>query len=151
MADKMMRVAGRGTNGTAQPLNVDNNGRPNVNRPWNTEVIELFNSVLTTTDRVRVTDFNASAYPVVTLRVVNDTGVPVTIEFLDDTAITGRYILDGTGAFNNYPIPKSAQVYAITPADIPLLAYIYKIRLFVKASDTPNGTGAFKIYAVVKY
>lgn len=151
MADKMMRIAARTSGGTAKPVLAGSDGEIVINRPWKTEIITLFDSVLTTTDRSRVTDYDLSKYPIVSLRVQNDTGVPVTIEMLDDTAVTGRFDLDSTGAYEIKTFPNSAQIYYITPTDMPLLSCIYKFRAFVKATETPNGTGSFKIYAVVKY
>lgn len=153
MADKMMRIAGRTTGGTAVPMLADSNGNIGTVRKWSTDIIELFNGSVSTTDAQRTTNIDLSEYPIVSIRITNRTGVPITLTPLVDlyNNNNGYELLDASGGSLSVTIPKTSNFVMLTPHDTPWLNYIKYLRLKFMASETPTAsTPTVEINAVVR-
>lgn len=145
MADKMMRIAGRTSGGTAVPMLADANGNIGTTRAWKKEWVTIQASLeIRDTSGHNLPAMDVSEIPTYSLRFVNRLGVPVTITFLTDVNQSNGYSLLGSDAVGKSITLQPANSYIIiTPEDCPILNYIRLLRLKVTASSTPS-SGAFE-------
>lgn len=146
MADKMMRVAGRTSGGTAVPMLADSNGNIATTRTWKREWVSITSSAMEIRD-ASVHDIDAvdvSGIPMFSLRILNRLGVPITIKFKTDVNTSNGYGLYKTDATAIAITVAPTQSYImITPEDLPLLNYVKLLRMTVQASETPT-SGIFE-------
>ena len=155
MADKMMRIAGRTSDGVAKPFLVDNNGNVGTTRTWEKTWVTIQENVeIRDTSEHNLTTFDSSGVPMLSLRILNrlkdsdNNGVPVTVRFLTDVNTSNGYgLVDTDGASKSITIQPVYDYVIITPEDMPLLNYACYIRLSVKAQSTPT-SGVVSAYAV---
>lgn len=139
MADKMMRIAGRTSGGTAVPMLAGSDGSISTTRKWNVVQTEIFNENISDTENHTMTVVDVSEYPIVSLRITNRTGVPVTIIPKMDLNSGNNYDLIGSdGSSLGIVIPHSANYCIITPNDAPWLNYLHYLKLRVIAAKTPT-------------
>lgn len=149
MADKMMRIAGRTSSGTAVPMLADASGNISTTRTWKKEWVTI-QSVLEIrdTDGHNMPVMDVSEIPTYSLRFLNRLGVPVTISFLSDINQSNGYGLYGNDAVSkSITLQPTNHYIIITPEDCPILNYIRYLRLKVRASSTPS-SGTFEAYMV---
>lgn len=149
MADKMMRIAGRTSGGTAVPMLADANGNIGTTRAWKKEWVTIQSGLeIRDTSEHDLPVMDVSEIPTYSLRLLNRLGVPVTITFLSDITQTNGYSLIGSDAVSKSITLQPANGYIIiTPEDCPILNYIRFLRLSVKASSTPS-SGVFEAFMV---
>lgn len=155
MADKMMRIAGRTSDGVAKPFLVDNNGNVGTTRTWEKTWVTIQENVeIRDTSEHNLTVFDSSGVPMLSLRILNrlkdsdNNGVPVTVRFMTDVNTSNGYgLVDTDGANKSITIQPTNGYVVITPEDMPLLNYVRYIRLSVKAQSTPT-SGVVSAYAV---
>lgn len=149
MADKMMRIAGRTSGGTAVPVAADANGNIGTTRKWKKEWIELQTALeIRDTSDHHLTAYDVSEIPVFSLRFVNRLGVPVTIYLRTDINTTNGYALaDKDGVSQKVTLAPTNSYITVTPDDLPILNYIRYLRITVKASSAP-ADGVFEAYMV---
>lgn len=149
MADKMMRIAGRTSAGTAVPMLADSNGNIGTTRTWKKEWVTIQSSLeIRDTSSHSLPVMDVSEIPTYSLRFLNRLGVPVTISFLTDINQSNGYGLYGNDAVTkSITLQPTSHYIIITPEDCPILNYIRLLRLIVKASSTPS-SGTFEAYMV---
>lgn len=149
MADKMMRIAGRTSGGTAVPMLADASGNISTIRTWKkTWVTIQSNLEIRDTDGHNMPVMDVSEIPTYSLRFLNRLGVPVTISFLTDVSQSNGYGLYGSDAVTKSITLQPTNGYIIiTPEDCPILNYIRFLRLTVRASSTPS-SGIFEAHMV---
>lgn len=149
MPDKMMRIAGRTSGGTAVPMLADANGNIATIRTWKKEwsTIEAFVEIRDTNSH-QCPAVDVSDVPMFSLRFLNRLGVPVTVSFLTDINTSNGYGLDDANgvAYSVTLVPQQSYII-ITPEDMPILNYLRYVRLQVKASSAPS-SGVFEAYIV---
>ena len=145
MADKMMRIAGRTSGGTAVPMKASDEGDISTTRKWSRSwqsiqaELEIRDTSNHTLPAVDVRDI-----PTFSLRIVNRLGVPVTITFLTDANTTNGYALVNMDQTEKSITVSPGNPYVIvTPEDLPFLNYVQYVRLQVKASTAP-ASGIFE-------
>lgn len=139
MADKMMRIAGRTSGGTAVPMLAGSDGSISTVRKWNIVQTVIFSENISDTAEHKISAVDVSTYPIVSLRVTNRTGVPVTIIPRMDLNSGNDYELIGAdGSSLGIVIPHSANYCIITPNDAPWLNYLHYLKLTVIATTTPS-------------
>lgn len=149
MADKMMRIAGRTSSGTAVPMLADSNGNIGTTRAWKKEWVTIQSSLeIRDTDEHTLPVADVSEIPTYSLRFINRLGVPVTISFLTDVSQLNGYGLYGNDAVSkSFTLQPTNHYIIITPEDCPILNYIRFLRLKVKAASTPS-SGTFEAHMV---
>ena len=149
MADKMMRIAGRTSGGTAVPMLADANGNIATTRTWKKEWVSLLAATAVTDANAHdVTAYDVSGIPMFSLRVCNRTGVDVTLSFKTDVNTSNGYTLcDADQADYAITIASSSRYTIITPEDLPILNYIKYLRIVYKAASTPS-SGTLEINMV---
>lgn len=150
MADKMMRVAGRTSGGTAVPMLADNSGNIGTTRAWKRKWVTIEENIeIRDTNGHNLTALDVRDISMVSLRILNRLGVPVTISFLTDVNTANGYgLMDADSSPKNSVTISPLNGYVIlTPEDIPLLNYVQYIRISVKAQSVPE-SGQFSAYAV---
>lgn len=149
MADKMMRVAGRTSAGTAVPMLADSNGNIGTTRTWKKTWITIQSSLEIRDMTVHTLPvMDVSEIPTYSLRFLNRLGVPVTITFLSDVNQNNGYNIVGSDAVSkSITLQPTNDYIIITPEDCPILNYIQLLRLKVKASSTPS-SGTFEAHMV---
>lgn len=149
MADKMMRIAGRTSAGTAVPMLADSNGNIGTTRTWKKEWVTIQSDLeIRDTDEHNMPVMDVSEIPTYSLRFLNRLGVPVTISFLSDVNQSNGYALVGSDAVvKSITLQPTNRYIIITPEDFPILNYIRLLRLEVRASSAPE-SGAFSAYMV---
>ena len=153
MADKMMRIAGRTSEGTAVAMSADTNGNIGTTRKWGVDVVTLFSSDVTTTEEQRTTNIDLSEYPIVSLRITNRTGVSISVTPLVDLFdnSNGYELKDASGGSLSISVPNSGSYLMLTPNDAPWLNYLKYLRLKFSATETPTATTPrVRIDAVVR-
>ena len=92
MADKMMRIAGRTSGGTAVPMLAETDGSIATTRKWNRswQSIQAGLEIRDTSDHT-LPVVDVRDMPTFSLRIINRLGVPVTITFLTDVNTTNGY------------------------------------------------------------
>ena len=146
MADKMMRIAGRTSGGTAVPMLADSNGNIATTRTWKKEWVAITDSALEIrdTDAHDLTAMDVSGIPMYSLRILNRLGVPVTLTFKTDVNTTNGYGLCNTDATAKaVTIAPTNSYVVITPEDLPFLNYIKWLRISVRAQSVPE-SGTFE-------
>lgn len=152
MADKMMRIAGRTSGGTAAAVKTDSDGRIDTIKSWGISKLTLYSGALSDTTAITTTNTDVSEYPLVSLRITNRTGVPVTITPLTDIVTSsGWKLVDVDGSPLTIELAPTSNYIVITPTDAPWLNYIKNLRLSVQATATPSAdTPTIEIYAMVR-
>lgn len=149
MADKMMRIAGRTSGGTAVPMLADSNGNIGTTRAWKKEWVTIQTSLeIRDTSSHSLPVMDVSEIPTYSLRFLNRLGVPVTITFLSDVNQNNGYsLIDSNAVGKSITLQPTNDYIIITPEDCPILNYIQLLRLKVKASSTPS-SGTFEAHMV---
>lgn len=161
MSDKMMKIAGKTPNNTVAGVSVNSDGQIVNNHKWEKLVQWLVDAKPTDTTPIPVGFDSAnrilvSEYAVASLRVMNNTGVPVRIRFQSDVVYTNQNYLQGIdGKDIEVTIPSSnSRLTVITPADFPIFNYMHALKFTCVPTDTPTNipeTGTtLQIAAVVK-
>lgn len=152
MADKMMRIAGRTPGGTAAAVKIDSDGRIDTVKTWGISKLTLYSGALSDTVAITTTNTDVSEYPLISLRITNRTGVPVTITPLNDIVTSsGWKLVDVDGSPLAIELAPTSNYIVITPSDAPWLNYIKNLRLSVQATSTPSAeTPTIEIYAMVR-
>lgn len=149
MADKMMRMAARKSNGTAAPVTIDDNGRIYTNRQWR-KTWETINEGMEIRD-TSGHDLNAvdvRNVPIFSLRILNRLSKPVKIFFKTDVNTTNGYALTNKdGQDISITVAPSNAYEMITFNDLPELQYMQYVRMSIIAQDTPT-SGIFSAYIV---
>lgn len=161
MSDKMMKIAGKTPNNTVAGVSVNSDGQIVNNHKWEKLVQWVVDAKPTDATPITVgfDDDNrilVSEYAVASLRVMNNTGVPVRIRFQSDVVYSNQTYLQGIdGKDIEVTIPsRNSRLVVITPADFPILNYLHVLKFTCVFSETPtnipgNGT-TLQIAAVVK-
>lgn len=150
MADKMARVAGRTTGGIAVPMLADTNGNIGTTRAWKRKWVTLQSALeIRDANSHNIDALDVRDVSMVSLRILNRLGVPITIRFLTDVNTSNGYgLVDEEGVSKNSVTISPTNGYVIfTPEDIPLLNYVQYIRLQVQAQTAPT-SGTFEAAAV---
>ena len=150
MADKMMRIAGRTSNGSAVPMLADSNGNIATTRTWKKEWVSITSSAMEIRDTTShdLDPVDVSGIPLYSLRILNRLGVPITLRFKTDVNTSNGYGLHNPDATAKAITVAPTQSYImITPDDLPLLNYVKLLRMTVTASEVPN-SGTFEAYMV---
>lgn len=150
MADKMMRIAGRTSEGTAVPMAADTNGNIGITRKWKKEWIILQPTSLEIRDTSAhyLDAYDVSDIPLYSLRVINRLKVPITLSLRTDVNTTNGYSLaDKDGVTQSITIPHNMGYITITPEDWPILNYIRYLRITITAQTAPT-EGAAEVYIV---
>lgn len=141
MADKMMRIAGRTSAGTAVAMSADASGNVGTTRKWKKEWINLHSSPLEIRDTsaLLLDAYDVSDIPLYSLRVLNRLKVPITLSLRTDVNTTNGYrLVDKDGVVQSITIPYNNDYFAITPEDWPILNYIRYLRITIKAQTAPT-------------
>lgn len=152
MAD-IMKIGGKTPSNTVAGVSVDADGKINTNRTWNTDIIQLFSDTVSDTNEKRTTNIDCSNYPIISLRITNRTGVPITITPLVDlyNNDNGYALLDKDGGSLSLDIPATNSFITILPTEVSWLNYVKYLRLKFVATDTPTASEpTVGIYAVVR-
>lgn len=146
MSDKMMRIAGRTSGGTAVPMAADANGNIGTTRTWKKEWVVITESPMEIRD-TSVHDLSAkdvSGIPLFSLRILNRLGVPVTLGFKTDVNTTNGYsLLNPDATSRSITVAPANSYIMITPEDLPMLNYIRYLRITIKATSAPE-SGIFE-------
>lgn len=141
MADKMMRTAGRTSDGIAKAFLVNADGGMIVDRPWVETDTQVFNLEITDTNwHTNISDgtvLDISAYPLNSLRMRNTTGKVVTVRLLNDLNRSNTTYLAYNGEFVDLVLPATSDYYVFTPQECPWLNYLHYLKFQVKAAETP--------------
>lgn len=149
MADKMMRIAGRTSAGTAVPMAADSAGNISTVRTWKKEWVTIEEGIaITTTTAYALPVFDVSGIPMFSLRFLNRLGVPVTVRFLSDINTKNGYnLVDEYASAHSITIPSTDDYIIITPDDVPILNYVRYVRMRIIVQTAPE-SGTFSAYAV---
>ncbi len=149
MADKMIRIAGRTSGGTAVPMSADADGNIGTTRKWKKEWITLQTAMeIRDTSDHHLTAYDVSDIPVFSLRIINRLGVPVTIWLRSDVNTSNGYaLIDKDGVTQRVTLAPNNSYITITPDDWPILSYIRYLRITVTAQSAPT-EGTFEAYMV---
>ena len=151
MADKMMRIAGRTSDGIAKAVLVNSNGAISVDRPWGTVVTKILDYAITDDSWHHLdstgTALDISEYPINSLRIRNTTGKAITIRFQNDLHATDHTYLESDGQAIEIALPSTSVYHIYTPQDLPILNYIKYIKIQFKANEVPS-SGSLVIYHV---
>ncbi len=139
MADKMMRIAGRTSGGTAVPMLADTDGNIGTTRKWKKEWVTIQSALqIRDTSDHDVDAYDVSGIPTFSLRVLNRVKVPITIWLRTDVNTSNGYALcDKDGVDQSITIAPTNSYVVITPDDWPVLNYVRYLRLTIKAQSTP--------------
>lgn len=149
MADKMMRVAGRTSGGTAVPMLADSSGNVSTVRSWKKEWVTLMrDEEIRDTDQHNATALDVRNIPMLSLRITNRLGVPVNFWLLTDVNTSNGYsLVDENMVAKSFTIQPGNSYAVITPEDLPILNYVQYLRIAAKATSTPS-SGTLAIHAV---
>lgn len=146
MAD-MIRIAGKTDNNTASPFHLTENGNLCTQHNWEYEISNIVTATPTDTTEVRVGvgEENAifvAGYGLISLRITNNTGVPVHIRFMaDHTYDATGFLADVDGNRIEFDVPSSSTNFIIiTPEDIPALNYLRLLKFRYACKETPTNT-----------
>lgn len=152
MADKMMRVAGRTSDGVAKPVLVDTSGSQTVNRKWTIKNNTMADVEIRDTSSHYAINTNAvdlSEYTISSLRILNALDADVTIFMLyDGNRDNTRWLKDANNYLYEVTIPAGANSwFIITPNDWDALNYVQYLKLQYSAKTTPT-SGSLQIVHV---
>lgn len=149
MADKMMRMAARKSNGTAGAVSMDDNNRIFTNRLWKKKWVTISegNEIRDTSEH-DITAVDVRDVPIFSLRFLNRLSVPVTITFKTDLNTSNGYkLVDKDGQYLSLTIQPSQNYVVVTVNDLPELQYMQYIRMSIVAASAPE-SGSFAAYMV---
>lgn len=149
MADKMMRVAGRTSGGTAVPMLAGADGSIATTRKWKKEWVTIQSSMeIRDTNAVILDPVDVSEIPIFSLRILNRLGVQITLKFKTDINTTNGYNLaDKDGTDFTFTIQPTNSYVVITPDELPILNYIRYLRITVIPVSAPV-SGTFEAHMV---
>lgn len=161
MSDKMMKIAGKTPNNTAAGVSVNSDGQIINNHKWESIVKWLVDAKPTDGTAIKVgfdneTRILVSNYAVASLRIMNNTGVPVRIRFQSDVVYGNQNYLQGIDGkdIEVTVLSSNSRLVVITPTDLPILNYLHALKFTCAFSETPTNipeTGTtLQIAAVVK-
>lgn len=150
MADKMMRIAGRTSDGVAVPMKASTDGDISTTRTWKKSWQQIVLGLeIRDTNSYNLDAVDVRDIPTFSLRIINRLGVPVTITFLTDVnAFNGYALMNMDQTTKSITVSPGNDYVIVTPEDLPFLNYVQYVRLRVQASTAP-ASGVFEAALVV--
>ena len=144
-----LKIAGKNPSGEVTGVLVNADGNLVTAKKWQNEQVEILNSEIRSTSKVRATMLDLSDVAAVSLRIHNTTGKSFVLSFDTDAYPTHTYVLnDVSGAQIQYPV--TSVIHSIlTPDDVHILQWLRYLKVAVKFDTAPT-EGSLIIYAVVK-
>ena len=152
MAD-VMKIGGKTPSNTVKGVAVNADGKLDTVKTWDMPIVELFSDTVSDTEGHLATNLDLSPYPLVSLRIKNQTGVPVDITPLVDlwdntNGLSLKYI---NGSTLTFQVPSDSNYFIVMPNDYPWLNYVKYLKLRIQATDTPAAeTPTLSVWAVVR-
>lgn len=151
MSINLLPIGGKSDNNTVRGVAVSNNGEVKTNKIWDVSVVDILdNEEIRDTTAFPTDKVELNTAGLVSLRIRNRLGVPVSIQLYIDIGDQTFTMYDANGDIFELNIPDTGGHWMIiTDNDWYVLNYLSYIKLRIQASSTPT-EGTLSIKAVIK-
>ena len=137
----------------------DADGKLKTKKAWENDLITIFDTAAqgqglpVSTSTIWTEQIDVSDAGAISLRIRQSTDTSYVVEFGTDTSKTSYALRELESETNsiriNIPASSNTKYYIVTPDDVPILAWIRKIRLAITPAEVPT-TGNLAIWVVAK-
>ena len=141
--EDMLKIAGKGIDGTAKGFLLENDGRLIISRHWDVEVNTILNGIELRDADPHVIDKSAvieiGKYPINSLRIRSTLDTNIVMTFYIKKKKNGTTYIDNLGdTYTIYIEPGNTHWQLVSPDELKLLEYGKYLKFKYQASEAPT-------------